>query len=200
MRAPKPKQFDPVPAGNHVARLYQIIHIGTISNPFQGQERQVDTLRLVFELCNERKVFKEDGGEQPYSIGANYTFSMGNKANLRKIVQGILGKVLSDDEAFDIEIEKLLGKACLLSVVHKETSTGKTIALIQSASPLPKGLEAPDMSNLPKFIDVNESDRDELDTLPDFLRDKVQSSEEYGVRFLGKGMSEEKSLEDSVPF
>lgn len=203
MKAPRPKQFDPVPAGNHIARLYQILHIGTISNPYQGQDRQVDTIRLTFELCNEKKEFRDGEGEKPYSISQDLTFSMGKKANLRKMVEGMLGKTLKDEEALDIEIESLLGTACLLSVVHKETAAGNTIARIQSASPLPKGLEAPDMVNPKKFIDVGDADCDELDNLPQFLREKIQSSHEYGVRFLGHvGPSEEDSLEalNTPPF
>jgi hypothetical protein len=40
----KSKNFDPVPAGNHVARLYEIIHIGTIPTTWQGQEKMTDRL------------------------------------------------------------------------------------------------------------------------------------------------------------
>ena len=35
------------------------------------------------------------------------------------------------------------------------------------------------------FIDVGTSSREELDALPEFLREKVQASQEYGARFLG---------------
>ena len=37
-----------VPAGTHVARCYQIIHIGTVPDTFQGEDRLVDKVRLVF--------------------------------------------------------------------------------------------------------------------------------------------------------
>lgn len=134
--------FEPVPAGNHLAHLYQIIHIGTRPDEYQGQPRDSDKLRLTFELTDERKEFKEGEGEKPFSISQEYTFSMGEKANLRKTVEGLLGTALQDDEAAAFELEDLLGKPCLLNVVHAEAQNGKTYARIKGASPLPKGMTA----------------------------------------------------------
>src|SRR5688572_12631576 len=118
LRAPrKETTYEPVPKGNHVARLYQIIHIGTIPTTWQGQERMTDKVRLTFELSNERKVFREGDEPKPYSISREFTLSMGSKAALRAFVEGSLGTSLSDDEAYAFDIEELLGKACLLNVI-----------------------------------------------------------------------------------
>jgi hypothetical protein len=75
------ESFDPVPVGDHVARLYEIIHIGTIPTQWQGQEKMTDKIRLSFELCNERKEFKEGDGEKPFSISREFTYSFGAKGN-----------------------------------------------------------------------------------------------------------------------
>jgi hypothetical protein len=48
------RTYELVPAGNHVARLYQIIHIGTNSYEYKGEMKKSDKVRLTFELCNER--------------------------------------------------------------------------------------------------------------------------------------------------
>src|SRR3954447_9416571 len=86
--APKQKAHDPVPAGNHVARLYQIIHVGTVPSTYKGEARMSDQIRLTFELCNEKKEFKEGEGEKPLSISTRFeTYSMGKKSNLRKLVE-----------------------------------------------------------------------------------------------------------------
>ena len=77
------KSFDPVPADNHVARFYEIIHIGTIPTMWQGQEKMTDKIRLTFELCNEKKEFREGDGEKPFSISREFTYSFGSKGNLR---------------------------------------------------------------------------------------------------------------------
>jgi hypothetical protein len=82
--AKKGKSFDPVPTGNHVARLYEIIHVGTIPTTWQGQEKMTDKIRLGFELCNEKKEFKEGEGEKPFSISREFTYSFGAKGTLRR--------------------------------------------------------------------------------------------------------------------
>jgi len=73
-----------VPAGTHVARCYQIIHIGTIVDTYQGEEKLVNKVRLVFELPLETADFGK--GEQPFSIGRDFTLSMHEKS-----LMGILG-------------------------------------------------------------------------------------------------------------
>jgi hypothetical protein len=202
MKATRPAQNPPVPAGNHVARLFQIIHIGTTHFVYQNEEKSQDKIRFTFELCNEKKIFKDGEEERPYAVSREFGLSMGKKSHLRPFIEGMLGTKFSDDEAYDFDIDTLLGKACLLNVVHNEKN-GNVYADIQNASPLPKGLEAPDMVNAAKLIDVNESLREEIDALPEFIRNKMQSSDEYGARFLGKtGPSEEDSLEqlNTPPF
>jgi hypothetical protein len=82
------------PAGTHVARCYQIIHIGTIVDTYQGEERLVNKVRIVFELPLETADFGK--GQQPFSIGRDFTLSMHEKSGLRAFVQGWLGKAMSD--------------------------------------------------------------------------------------------------------
>jgi hypothetical protein len=176
------KQYDPIPSGNHVARLYQIIHIGTIKTTWQGKEQMSDKVRLTFELCNEKKAFNEGEEPRPYSISREFSFYMSSKANLRKFVEGMIGTALDEDEAATFDLEGLLGEECLLNVVHVEKD-GNTYANIQGASPLPKGMTAPPLYNEKKLIDVNTATQEEIDALPDFLKDKIKSSEEYDRRF-----------------
>jgi hypothetical protein len=108
MRAPKGKSFDPVPAGNHVARLYQIIYLGTVPTEWQGQEKMTSKVRLGFELCNEKKVFKEGEEARPYAISREFTFSMGSKGNLRAFVEGMAGVKMMDDEADNFDLDEVL--------------------------------------------------------------------------------------------
>jgi hypothetical protein len=48
----------------------------------------------------------------------------------------------------------LLGEACLLNVVHTEKG-GNTYANIQGASPLPKGMTAPELVDETRSLDIN---------------------------------------------
>lgn len=169
---------EPVPKGNHVAHLYQIIHIGTVPTIWMGETKMVDKVRLTFELCNEKKVFKEGEDPKPYSVSREFTLSMGPKANLRAFIEGFGGTKMHDDEAYNFDLESLLGEACLLNVVHVEKD-GKTYANVTSASPLPKGMEAPALVNDAKMLDIDTMPYEAIDALPDFLKDKMKSSEEY---------------------
>jgi hypothetical protein len=179
---PKPRPRDPVPAGAHVARLYQIVHVGTVPSTYQGEARDADQIRLTFELCNKKKEFVEGEGEKPLSISTRFeTYSMGKKANLRRLIEGMLGTKLHDDEAYNFNLDDILGSECLLTVVHTERD-GNTYANIQGASPLPEGLKAPAIFNAPKFLDVNEMTVEEVSALPQFLQDKIKSSREYKDR------------------
>jgi hypothetical protein len=76
LKAPSRKESTPVPKGNHIARLYQIIHIGTNSFEYMGETKSSDKIRLTFELSNERKVFKEGDEPKPFSVSREFGFSM----------------------------------------------------------------------------------------------------------------------------
>jgi hypothetical protein len=158
-----------------------MIHIGTNSYEYKGEMKKSDKVRLTFELCNERKVFKEGDEAKPFSISREFGLTMGKKSNLRPFVESFIGTALDDDEAYGFDLEDLLKIPCLLNVVHAE-SGDNTYANIKSASPLPKGMEAPAAFNEPKVIDVDTCSFAEIDALPDFIKDKMKSSEEYRRR------------------
>lgn len=191
MRRPdKQKQFAPTPKGNHIARLYQIFHFGHVPTEYQGEKNQTDQVKLTFELCNEKKVFKEGEDPRPYSISTrDLTYSLGKKANLRKLVEGMIGVSLTDDEAYAFDIEQLIGTACLLNVVHT-TKDQNTYANIQGASPLPKGMDAPPLFNEAKIVDVDSATLEQIDALPDWVKDKFKMSDEFDKRFRQAGMED----------
>jgi hypothetical protein len=116
LTAPKSKSSEPVPKGNHVARLYQIIHIGTNSFEYMGETKSSDKIRLIFELSNERKVFKEGDEPKPFSISREFGFSMHAKSKLRPFIEGMLGTVLFDKEADNFDFESLLGQPSYSSI------------------------------------------------------------------------------------
>jgi hypothetical protein len=185
MKAPKPKAFDPIPKGTHVARLYSIVHLGTTTFQYKGEDKSSNKIRLTFELCNEKKEFKEGEGEKPYSISREFGWSMSPRGKLRPFIEGMTGAAMYDEEAYNLEIENLLGEACLITVVHEEKN-GNVYANILSASALPKGMEAPEMVNEGKFISVDTSPESEIEALPEFLQKKIHESEEWTARMRNK--------------
>jgi hypothetical protein len=165
---------EPVPAGTHVAILYSIIDLGTQTIVWQGVEKTAPKARFTFELCNETKEF--DGVEKPLVISNEYTVSFGDKANLTKIVEGMLGRKLTEAETQEgIDLKTLVGKVCMLNVVHKETPNG-TYANIASVVPLVKGMEAPKQFNPSMIFELDNFDHEKFNTFPQFIKDKINSS------------------------
>jgi hypothetical protein len=199
------KNYEPVEAGTYAARCYSMVHIGTVTDSFEGKEKQLNKVRLSWELPTELKVFKEENGEEPYSLGKSFTLSMHEKATLRKFLAGWRGKDFTDEEAKSFDITKLLGVPCMISVIHKVSKDGKKYAEISSLSRLPKGMECPEQINPSFEFSVLEFDQAKFDTLPEWLQNEVRASQEYknlkqpNHQDLGSAPSHDNE-EDDLPF
>jgi hypothetical protein len=173
--------FTPMEAGTYVARCYSMVHIGTIEDSFQGEKKILNKVRLSFEFPTETKVFKEEEGERPYVLSKEFTLSMHEKASLRKMLEGWRGLKFTDEEAKSFDITKLLGKPCMIGVVHKTKDDGKVYAELSSIAGMPKGLTCPDQVN-PRFEwSWSEPKKADFDALPDWLKDKMKRSKEYAA-------------------
>jgi len=171
------------PQGSHVARVVNISHIGTLEKEIQGKAKMQDTVRVTFELCDEKQSFKEGEEEKPFVISKESTLSMFSLSFLRKLAEAITKTSIPDDVADSFDITELLGGECLLNVKHIKLPNGDTIARVADVTPLPKGMEAPKVFNTPKFFDVNTATMEEIGELPEFLRKKVYITPEFVKRF-----------------
>lgn len=169
--------FAVVPAGNHVAICNAIVDLGLQpgSGMYPDPKPQV---YLRFELPTERITYQKDGRdvEGPMSIGATYTASMSEKANLRKLIESWFGKKFpNDDAAADFDCKALLGRKCLLNVTHKEKGQ-KTYANIANATPIPKGMTADYSQHNPSiYFSLEAPDQAAYDKLPEWLRNKIDA-------------------------
>lgn len=172
--------YDPIPEGAYPARIYQIIHIGTIPG-YQGQLQ--NKVRITFEFPTELKVFKEENGEQPMVLSQDYTLSFHEKAGLRKVIDACDPKALKtvgeDGLVEEYDIENLLGKACLVTVVHKDGKEGAVYANIANCTIMPKGMTCPPQINPSTSLSYDSFDHEYFNKLPKFLQDKIKSSSEY---------------------
>jgi len=170
-----------IPAGNYVARCYKMIEIGTIPTEYLGETKMLHKVRIGWELPTELKVFNPEKGEQPCVIDKEYTLSLGEKANLRKDLQSWRGKAFTEQEAEAFDITKLLGVPCMLNIIHVQgkKDASKTYQSIGSVSPLPKGLECPAQINETFVFDFENFNQSKFDSLPDFIKDSIKTSEEF---------------------
>lgn len=196
--------YEPIAQGNYVARCYSMIHIGTVDETVQGVLKHLNKVRISWELPTELKVFKEENGEQPQVISKEFTLSMHEKSNLRAVLKNWRGKDFTEDEAKEFDIEKLIGAPCMLNITHKTSKDGsKVYAEIGSVSTMPKGLTCPEQIN-PSFVFTYEIFNEEIfNRLPDFMRNKMITSDEYKQAMNGGqniDLNTKEEEHDDLPF
>lgn len=179
-RNKKGSEVELIEPGVYPARVYQMIHLGTVPG-YQGQLQ--DKVRIGFELPTEMVVFSEEKGAQPRAISQDFTLSFNEKATLRKVIIACDPKALGvDEDGFleEFDIETLVGKTLLVTVAHKPRKDGKgNYAFLDNYTMLPKGMSCPDAVNEPQVLSYDNWNEDLFQALPDFIKEKIRSSEEY---------------------
>jgi hypothetical protein len=197
--------FKIAPAGNHLAICNAVVDLGIQpgSGKFPDPKHQI---YIRFELPDEPVEYEKDGQKisGPASLGATYTASMGEKANLRKLVQGWRGATMTDAQAADFDLQKLLGQKCLLNVVHKD-SGGKTYANILGATPLPKSMKSDvAQANPSLYFDLDKPNAEVFAKLPKWLQDKITTRLVPEKHDTDPGFSAEderaEEFDDQIPF
>ena len=173
--------FVQVEPGTYVARCYSMIEIGTIETEYNGEKKKSHKVNITWELPTETAIFNEDKGLEPFVVSKTYTLSMHEKANLRKDLESWRGKGYTEDEARSFDITKLLGHPCLLSVIHQPgiKDPTKNYVVISSISKMMKGQECPPQVNPMRVLSYDEFDWQIFESLSDYMKDKIQSSEEF---------------------
>lgn len=189
-----------IPAGNYIARCYQMIQLGTLEENINGEVKKLHKVRIGWELPTETKVFNEEKGEQPFVISQEYTLSLSDNANLRKMLASWRGKDFTEDEAKAFDITKLLGIPCMLNIIHKKSKAGNDYQTIASVTPMPKGVPCPDAINKTQVLSFDNFDVELFMALPDFIKDKIVSSDEYKKRATPNEIHTETPKEDDLPF
>jgi hypothetical protein len=196
---PAGEQGEAAPAGNHPAVCVALIDLGTQETDYKGEKSTNRKVFLVWEIPGE---LRSDG--KPFVLGRDYNLTLGKKAALRALIETWRGPALSDDEEFDIT--KLVGKPCLLSVVHKESvNSGNTYAKIDGVGQLPKGMAAPKPTR-PTVLWSLEDDTPvpDLDWLPFVygtpIKDVVAASEEVKGAGQPAGATAGSGGDDEIAF
>lgn len=170
--------YTPVPSGTHVARCYQMIELGTITEPYLGEMKTSKKVRIGWELPLETKEFKQGEGEKPFVISKDFTLSMHEKATLRKFLEAWRGKTFTEAEAKSFDITKLIGVPCMVSVIHEEKE-GKNHAKVTGVTSIPKGMTCPEQVNETFILSYDAFDLEKFNTLPKFIKEKMEKSVEF---------------------
>lgn len=170
--APEAIKREPIPAGLVAARCYMLVDLGKQNDSWQGEAKIIHKIRLAFEIPKYRfKYTDSDGKEQegPSVIGDKFTLSMGEKANLRKLIEEWFGKKFpSNEAAAQFDLEKVVGHVCMINVVHTEKN-GNTYANIGSLSPYMQEMGPPPAPELDPII-YTDGNADVFEKLPDWIK------------------------------
>jgi hypothetical protein len=202
---PKPTEggdFVLPPEGTHPALLYRLIDLGTQITTYKGEQKIAHQILLGWELKGDETIM-EDG--RPMSMHKRYTWSMHEKASLRKALEAWRGAKFQEKDfgpgGFDTR--NLIGKSCLLSIVHEEKGD-KTYANIVSVSKLPKGMTAGSLINDAVYLWLSPEgfDKAVFEKLSDSLKATIAKSPEYQDLIGGKSRGGGKPLgdDDEIPF
>lgn len=203
---PEGGDFVRVEPGTYVARCYSMIHIGHVETEYNGEKKVVNQVNLTWELPDELAVFNEEKGPEPYVVSKTYTLSMHEKSNLRKDLESWRGKGFTEAEAAKFDITKLLGVPCILSIVHKPgvKDPTKTYTVVSSISRLMRGQECPPPYNKSRVLSYDDFDWDIFNSLSDFMKEKIQSSQEFRQMQTPQQISAVDDIEDveidNLPF
>lgn len=206
MRLPRPDQggeFKAVPGGSFPAICYRVIDLGTQESSYKGKTKEQRKVMISFEIKDSDCVM-DDG--RPMTIHQRYTWSMFEKALLRKHLEGWRGKAFADadfDEETGFQIKDVIGKPCLIAVVQ-ETKDGRTYSNIGGIAKLPKGMSAGQLANPTVFLslELNEFDPAVYDGLPDRIKETIADSPEYQLAANGGGHGTRAKhvVDDEIPF
>lgn len=183
-----------IDAALYPARLVWLVAIGTQRKEWKGEAKLTPQLVMGFELPTELLPEDHPRKGEPCFISEYFTFSMGDKSNLRAFINQWRGKALSDDEAKAFDIGKMVGQPAAINVVHRSSADGtKTYANIGSISneksqhKMYPGWTVPPQVNKTLYFNVSwlltpEGAKNTIGTfneLPKYLQEKAMASQEW---------------------
>lgn len=168
--------FTPAPEDNHVARCIWAIDLGTQPG---GQYKPRHQVLLRWELPLAPPFETDEGESRLFTVNKRFTLSLHENSALRPFLQSWRGQALTPEEEEGFQIGALVGKACMLNVVHN-TKDGKTYANIASVARLPQGIHCPQATNKLIHYEIEQGEDDVFRSLPDWVKGLITAAPEWG--------------------
>ena len=170
--AKKGANFDPVPEGSHHAVCFGVIDLGVqVNTKFNNSSPKV---QILWELVNE--VSEYEGEETRRYVSKDYTLSLSDKAKLREHLESWRGKSFTEAELQGFDLTSILGKNCLIQVLHSDSG----YANVASVMSLPKGMPVEESEREHIIFEFNEKQPIEgLADLPEFIQNKIKNSPSF---------------------
>lgn len=171
--------FKPTPEGQHVMICTRVLDLGTQKTEFNGETKHQRKIAIVWELP---EVLMEDG--RPATQTERYTWSMHEKATLRKILEGWRGRKFREEDFAGppngFHIKNVLGVPCVGQIMQEQGANGRIYAnLAQIMAFQGKKDTWPSSAGPLMFLDLDNFDQAIFDALPEYWQNLIKQSPEY---------------------
>jgi hypothetical protein len=174
------KDFAILEPGSHAAVCTQIIGLGMQEREWQGVITEKPIVKLKFEVPAERVTWTDKEGvegEGPMVIWSTYNATLHENSKLRAHLVSWRGKQFSEQEIISFELNNVLDKPCMISVIHT-ANEGRTYTNVDNVSRLMKGIEAPKAEGGLITFDPYDHTEEELAALPNWLQELINNGKE----------------------
>ena len=198
------RDFKKVPAGCHFAICNMVVDLGVQEATFKQQAKQMHQVYLRWETPDERVTYEKDGTtvEGPCSIGATYTLSLSEKANLRKVLENWRGVPFTSQELRGFDITTVAGKCCQIMVQHKAVGdkTYANITGVMGISKDQKERARKAQSEVGVLIySLDDPDPEVYERLPNWIKEKMENR--IPSRTLATVVDDHQDqFDDDIPF
>jgi hypothetical protein len=184
-----------VPNGTHEARIVSIAFVGTLEKTYKGKTNSIKTILISYEMSEIQRETQD--GPIRMVVSKDYSFYLNEKARLRKHIEAILNRSLTDEET-DFQnksgmyrVTDLLGKACNVTVENKEWESEfksgiNTVIKSVGSIPqkyldgIPKAQRILTSFDIRKYGTIKELQEDQSYRFQNkFVKSKIHSSKEY---------------------
>lgn len=198
------KDFKKVPPGCHFAICNMVVDLGIQESSYKGESKSQHKVYLRWEVPDERVTYEKEGHEveAPCSIGAMYTLSLSEKANLRKVLENWRGKPFTPEELTGFDITSVAGRCCQIMVQHQD-SGGKTYANITGVMGVSRDQKEraktakSEVGVLVYSLDAPDTN---WDSLPKWLQEKIEGRVMPQTARHASAAAPAGDFDDDIPF
>lgn len=170
------RDFKKVPPGCHFAICNAVIDLGIQESTFKGESKSQHKIYIRWEVPDERVTYEKDGEEVegPCSIGAMYTLSLSEKANLRKVLENWRGKPFTKEELRGFDVTSIAGKCCQVMVQHSEDGKYANVTGVMGLSKDQKGRAHAAKSEVGVLVYSLDDPETNFEKLPKWVKEKLE--------------------------
>ncbi len=168
-------EYEQPAAGMYTGICWLVADYGKQEKVYQGKVSHPRKLKIGIELHGPGSEMQEgDNAGKHFTVFQYLTMSLSKKSNLRPMLESWTGKPLPhDDSGVYFDLQELIGKPCLIQVIHREGADGKIYTNAGAITPLMAGAEVPVMINPPIYFMLDDYTESEYQALPQWVHKKM---------------------------